>query len=65
MTKNTRNTIIRIVLVSIYAILVMQLVVFAMPKNIALKPGISVKIFIVFYLLFFTEFTSNGIMEAL
>jgi len=61
MTKNTRNTIIRIVLVSIYAILVMQLVVFAMPKNIALKPGISVKIFIVFYLLFFNLNTEGSL----
>jgi two-component system LytT family sensor kinase len=53
MSKNSRNTLIRIVLVSLYAIAVMRLVSLGMPKDAELQLQIPKGLFLFFYLLFF------------
>lgn len=53
MSNNIRNTVIRIVLVSLYAFLVIKLVTFVMPNNIEYNSPIPKQIFLFFYLLFF------------
>jgi len=53
MVKRVRKILIRIVLASLYAILVMKLVDFAMPDNIEIKPPLPKPFFLLFYLLFF------------
>lgn len=53
MSKNIKNTVIRIVLVSLYAILVIRLVTFVMPNDIEYNSPIPKQIFLFFYLLFF------------
>lgn len=53
MSKNSRNTVIRIVLVSLYAIAVMRLVSLGMPENAELQLQIPKGLFLFFYLLFF------------
>lgn len=61
MTKSIGKTLIRIVLVSLYAILVMKLVGFAMPDNIEYKSPIPKQIFLFFYLLFFNLNTEGSL----
>lgn len=61
MTKSIGKTLIRVVLVSLYAILVMKLVVFAMPDNIAYKSHIPKQLFLFFYLLFFNLNTEGSL----
>ena len=53
MSKNIKNTVIRIVLVSLYAILVIRLVTFVMPNDIEYNSPIPKQVFLFFYLLFF------------
>lgn len=53
MAKRIGKIFIRVVLVSIYAILVMKLVDLAMPDDIEFNPPIPKYLFIFFYLLFF------------
>ncbi|SDB50788.1 Histidine kinase [Flavobacteriaceae bacterium MAR_2010_188] len=53
MSKNSRNTLIRIVLVTLYAIAVMQLVSLGMPENAEIQLQIPKGLFLFFYLLFF------------
>mgnify|MGYP001036336913 CR=1 FL=1 len=53
MSKNIKNTVIRIVLVSLYAILVIKLVTFVMPNDIEYNSPIPKQVFLFFYLLFF------------
>lgn len=53
MSKNSRNTFIRIVLVSLYAIAVMRLVSFGMSENAEFQLQIPKRLFLFFYLLFF------------
>lgn len=61
MTKSIGKILIRIVLVSLYAILVMKLVGFAMPENIEYKSHIPKQIFLFFYLLFFNLNTEGSL----
>ncbi len=55
MSKNIKRGIVRIVLVSIYAIFVMKLVTYVMPSNIKFEPksGIPKEFFALLYLFFF------------
>ena len=53
MSKNIKNTVIRIFLVSLYAILVIRLVTFVMPNDIEYNSPIPKQIFLIFYLIFF------------
>ncbi|MCM4171916.1 histidine kinase [Arenibacter sp. TNZ] len=53
MSKNNKKTVIRIVLVSLYAILVMKLVSLGMPENTEFQLQIPKGLFLFFYLLFF------------
>lgn len=62
MKKNIWKTLIRIVLVSIYAILVMKLVVFVMPNDdIRFNSPIPKQVFVFFYLLFFNLNTEGSL----
>lgn len=53
MSKNSRNTFIRIVLVSFFAFAVMRLVSLGMPENREFQLQIPKELFLFFYLLFF------------
>ena len=53
MTKDLGKIVLRIVLVSLYAILVMRLIGFVMPDNVEFQSDVPKKIFFFFYLLFF------------
>lgn len=61
MRKSIGKTLIRIVLVSLYAILVMKLVAFAMPDNIQFNPRVSKNLFLTFYLFFFNINTEGSL----
>ena len=61
MTKNIRRTLLRILLVSLYAMLVMRLVSFAMADNVEFQSGIPKEIFAFFYLLFFNLNTEGNL----
>lgn len=53
MIKSIGKIIIRIVLVSLYALLVMNLVGFAMPDDVVFNPPIPRYLFLIFYFFFF------------
>jgi two-component system LytT family sensor kinase len=61
MIKSIGKTLIRIVLVSLYAILVMKLVAFAMPDTIEYKSHIPKHLFLFCYLLFFNLNTEGSL----
>jgi two-component system LytT family sensor kinase len=61
MTKSIGNFLKRIVLVSLYAILVMKLVGFAMPVTIEYKSRIPKQLFLFCYLLFFNLNTEGNL----
>ena len=61
MIRSIGKFLIRIVLISLYAILVMKLVGFAMPDNIEYKSHIPKQIFLFFYLLFFNLNTEGSL----
>ena len=61
MTKRIGKTIIRILLVSLYAILVMRLVSFAMSDNVQFQSDVPIIIFFLFYLLFFNLNTEGNL----
>ncbi|MCP4552845.1 MAG: histidine kinase [Bacteroidetes bacterium] len=61
MGKHFWKTIIRIVLVSLYALLVMKLVGFAMPDNIEFNPPTPKYLFLIFYLFFFNLNTEGSL----
>jgi len=61
MIKSIRKTLIRIVLVSLYAFLVMKLVGFAMPDSIEYKSHIPKQIFLLLYLFFFNLNTEGSL----
>lgn len=61
MTNSIGRTLIRIVLVSLYAFLVMRLVGFAMSDNVQFQPEVPLQIFFLFYLLFFNLNTEGNL----
>jgi two-component system LytT family sensor kinase len=61
MQRTIGKTLIRIVLVSLYAILVMKLVGFAMPDTIEYNSNIPKQLFLFFYLLFFNLNTEGSL----
>ncbi len=61
MTKSIRSILIRIVLVSLYAILVMKLVAFTMSDDVQYQSHIPHQVFLIFYLLFFSLNTEGSL----
>lgn len=61
MTKSIRRTLLRIVLVSLYAFLVMRLVGFAMADDIEFQADVPIEIFFLCYLLFFNLNTEGNL----
>ena len=61
MIKSVGKILIRIVLVSLYAMLVMKLVGFAMPDDIEFTSHIPKKLFLFFYLFFFNLNTEGSL----
>lgn len=61
MTKSIRNSAIRIILVSLYAILVIRLISLGMPDNVSYELKISKDVFMLFYLLFFNLNTEGNL----
>lgn len=61
MKKSIGSILIRVVLVSLYALLVIKLVSFAMPDNIIFNPPIPKFLFIVLYFLFFNLNTEGSL----
>ncbi len=61
MKQHIGKTLVRIVLVSLYALLVMKLVVFAMPEDVTFVARLPKRLFVFLYLLFFNLNTEGNL----
>ena len=61
MTKTIKRILLRILLVTVYAMLVLKLVGFTMSDNVEFQSDIPIQIFLFFYLLFFNLNTEGNL----